>query len=55
MRRYKPDAMENGFIDIKYQLKIDRKAIKKYIKETGDLPDGCKLNIRDDKFSITTN
>jgi len=55
VRRYKPDAMENGFINIKYQLKIDRRAIKKYIKETGDLPEGCRLDDRDDKFTITTN
>ena len=43
------------FVTTKTKKQINKKEIKDYIKETGVLPDGCKLNIRDDKFSITTN
>ena len=34
-------------------LAPDKKAIKKYIKETGDIPEGISVEERDDKFSIT--
>jgi|TARA_R100000482_G_C5128843_1_gene150542 hypothetical protein len=32
----------------------DKKAIMKYIKETGEVPQGVSLESRDDKFIITT-
>ena len=32
----------------------DKKAIMKYIKETGDVPDGIVVEERDDKFTIKT-
>ncbi len=32
----------------------DKKAIIKYIKETGDVPEGVSLEERDDKFTVTT-
>ena len=36
-------------------LAPDKKAIKKYIKETGDIPEGISVEERDDKFSVTIN
>lgn len=36
-------------------LAPDKKAILKYIKETGDVPEGVSLETRDDKFSVTIN
>tara|TARA_R110002020_G_scaffold35413_1_gene106860 strand:+ start:149 stop:673 length:525 start_codon:yes stop_codon:yes gene_type:complete len=36
-------------------LAPDKNAIKKYIKETGDIPEGISVEERDDKFSITIN
>ena len=34
-------------------LAPDKNAIKKYIKDTGDIPEGVSVEERDDKFSIT--
>ena len=34
-------------------LAPDKNAIKKYIKDTGDIPEGISVEERDDKFSIT--
>ena len=36
-------------------LAPDKKSIKKYIKETGDIPEGISVEERDDKFSVTIN
>ena len=55
MMTHYDNAKETGFVKVTYKTVINKRAVKDYIKETGDLPDGCILNIRDDKFSITTN
>ena len=55
MMMHHDNAKETGFVKVTYKTVINKRAVKDYIKETGVLPDGCKLNIRDDKFSITTN
>ena len=33
----------------------DKKAIMEHIKTTGEIPEGCRLEVRNDKFSINTN
>ena len=47
-----PDNHELIRVTTKYDP--DKKAIMKYIKETGDVPDGIVVEERDDKFTIKT-
>ena len=37
------------------KVKPDKKKIMAQIKSTGEIPDGCRVMIRNDKFSINTN
>jgi len=46
---------DSHFVTTKTIRQINKKKVEDYIKKTGDLPELCKLNIRDDKFSVTTN
>ena len=52
---YDNDPDFHQFVITKMKKQINKKEIKNYIKKTGDVPDGCKLNTRDDMFSVTTN
>ena len=46
---------DSHFVTTKTIRQINKKKVEDYIKKTGDLPELCKLNIRDDKFYVTTN
>ena len=37
------------------KVEPDKKKIMAQIKSTGEIPDGCRLEERNDKFSINTN
>ena len=37
------------------KVKPDKKKIMAHIKSTGEIPPGCRISIRNDKFSINTN
>ena len=45
------DGTELFRVNTKYEP--DKKSILKYVKDTGDVPDGIMVEDRDDKFSIT--
>jgi len=55
MMTHHDNAKETGFVKVTYKTVINKTAVKNYIKKTGDVPDHCKLNIRGEKFTVTTN